>query len=440
MEYKIELQNVRLIESLDEKFKSGNLYMVKGKNERGKTTFAMALKSILTGEVPSDMITTGEKEGKIVGTINGANGKYKVIINLREKSNTFKIIDEDLNVSTKKSTLAEIFNYKNITVEEFLGWGLTKPGREKQAQMLINILPKEVQQKISELDSLLSTKDENSLYVQRRDTSVLLKNLSLPEPTEQDIIKDSKLDGWQVRFEKEKKEVDALLEEKSQIESLQAAWDSKKEAYGDDYLSNKRKAVAEAERALAQAKLELDRAEHNVKDLGLRPELPQIDYEKKKSDLEQGYRIIEEAKASRERIKEFKKVKQRKEELENKQKNLTEQINQKRKERQKLVSENLNVEGVVIEDGELKLDTGDALHDFTEKNISFSRASKKMLEIMLLLNPEYRIFTLGKAAEMDMQTIQDMADFAEANDAIIVLDFVEPNTENLTIVAHEKIK
>jgi len=438
METKIELKNVRLIESLKETFKSGNLYFVKGKNERGKTTFTLALKSILTGDVPSDMVTTGKEQGKIVGTITGANGKkYKVIINLKEHGNpSFKIIDDNLNISNKKSDLASIFNYTGITVEEFLGLGLTKPGREKQAKLLINTLPEEIQKKIYKLDDLLSPKVETSLYNQRKEVGILLKNIPIEKPSDNDFIKDQKLDDWLFRFEKEKKETNALLEKKNEIEREQALWEQKRETYERSVIE-KENAVEEAKRALARAEAELEQAKENLSGLGEKPTLPDIDYEKKKTDIEKAVKIIEEAKAARQRVQKWEETNEKIKKLKEKQVSLTEEITQMRKERQELVSKHLNISGLVIEDGELKLETKDGLHDFTELNIAFSTASKKMLEIMLLLNPEYRIFTLGKASEFDSKTLKEMADFAEANDAIIVLDYVDKNTDELVITCEE---
>jgi len=458
METRVELNNIRLIENLDQTFKSGNLYYVKGKNERGKTTFTLALKSILTGDVPSDMVTTGKEDGQIVGTITGSEGrKYKVIINLKEKgTQTFKIIDDQMNVSSKKTDLATIFNYTGITVEEFLGLGLTVPGRQKQAQLLINILPEDVQQQIAFIDGLLTEKEKKdkkfgeqdpSLYVQRKEIGTLLRNTATPEaPTEADIIKDQKLDEWQTRFDTEKTNYEDLLNEKARIEGLQAVWDSKKETYGDNYINDAEEAVKQAENALEKAKQELRTRKENVASLGERPQLPllgtdskgeAITFETKKAQYEKGIVIIEDAKAARQRIAAYKESMEKVTKLEKKLDELTEHINQKRDERQALVTNNLNVADVVIEDGELKLKTKDGLHDFTEKNIAFSTASKKMLEIMLILNPDYRIFTLGKASEFDENTVKIMADFAEKNDAIIVLDYVDNSKDEFTIECYE---
>jgi len=449
MEARVELTNIRLIENLDETFKSGNLYYVKGRNERGKTTFTLALKSVLTGDVPSDMVTTGKEEGQIVGTVTGSGGKkYKVIINLKEKgTQSFKIIDDEMNVSSKKTDLAGIFNYSGVTVEEFLGYGLTAQGRQKQAQLLINSLPKDVQQQIADIDALLSEKEKKdkkfgeadpSLYVQRKEIGVVLRNTPTPvKPSEEDIIKDQKLDDWVARFEKESKAYDELIAEKSRIEGEQAVWDSKKQTYGDNYITSAEEAVREAEKALERAKQELRQRKENVASLGERPELPDVDFEKKKQDHEKGAAIIENAKAARERIKVYKESADKIKVMEARRDELTKEIERKREERQALVTNNLSVTDVVIEDGELKLKTKDGLHDFTEKNIAFSTASKKMLEIMLILNPDYRIFTLGKASEFDENTVKMMADFAEKNDAIIVLDYVDNAKEEFTIECFE---
>jgi len=85
MNLKAHLKNVRLIDELSSEFKSGNLYVVRAKNERGKTTFKNALRGLITGNLPNDMLTRGEEEGVIEGTFTTADNKLvKVIINLKE--------------------------------------------------------------------------------------------------------------------------------------------------------------------------------------------------------------------------------------------------------------------------------------------------------------------------------------------------------------------
>jgi len=319
---------------------------------------------------------------------------------------------------------------------------LTKPGREKQAKVLINILPQDVQAKIEEIGELLSEKDNGkSIFIQRRDVGIVKKNLAVvPELTEKEseLLKMCGEKKWKDRTIKEKEDYDVLIAEKNRIEGEQKVWDTKKETYGENYISDKEQAVKDAEKALEKAKQELREAKENVAGLGKRPELPEVDYDKKKSDLETAQQMIAKVEAIEEKLEEHKLSVAKKEELDKKYNEFTQQIEEKRKERQKLIQDNLSVQDVTIDDGELKLIQNGEMFEFTEESLSFSTAAKKFLEIMLLLNPTCPIFTLGKAAEFDLDTLRYMSDFAEKNDCTIILDYVDPMKDKLVIECWEE--
>lgn len=439
---KVELKNIRKMESRSEKFKSGNLYYIKGKNETNKTTFTNAVRAILTGEVPKDMITTGKDDASIVGVLSGREGKvYKVIINLKkDKAPSFKIIDSDLNTSNKKADLAAIFNRIDFTVEEFLGWGYTTEGRKKQGDMLLNILPKEVQEEVKGIDELISTKDNGkSIFVERKTKGILLKNTFLPtNPTEKDIEVDGMLDDWKERFAKSQTSYNQKVEAVNAWNIKNAKDISRKETLSETVERIKEEILKE-ESALNKKKEQLRVDEESLTAIVISPSPHKSeDMEKDKLNISKDAEVIKQAESIRAKVVDFKEADKKRKELQEAYDNLTTEIESKRAKKKELIKDNLSIESLVIDDEGLKIEEDGTLYDFTEKTISYSVAAKKLLEILIMLNPEYPIVVLGKAREFDPDTIKEMKRIAKETDSIIMVDYVVGDIDELTIECYEE--
>lgn len=439
---KVELKNIRKMESRVDEFNSGNLYLIKGKNGTNKTTFTNAVRAVLTGDVPKDMITTGKDDGSIVGVVRGRDGTtYKVIINLKkDKSPSFKIIDSDLNVSNKKTDLARIFNRIDFTVEEFLGWGYTTEGRKKQGDMLLNILPKEVQEEIKEIDELISTKDNGkSIFVERKTKGILLRNLSIPpQPSEKDIEIDGKLDEWKERYAKTQVEYNKKVEAVNTWKIKNTTDLSKKETLSNS-IERTKKEIEEMEELLKRKKEQLRIDEETLSGLVIVPPPYSADeMEKDKINISKGAEVIKHAENIRSKVEAYKEADKKRKELQEAYNNLTEEIESKRAKKKELIKENLHIDQLVIDDDGLKIEEDGTLYDFTEKTISYSVAAKKLLEILIMLNPEYPIAVLGKARELDPNTIKEMKRIAKETESIIIADYVVGDVDKLTIECYEE--
>jgi len=439
---KVELKNIRKIEERSDEFKSGNLYLIKGKNGTNKTTFTNAVRAILTGDVPKDMITTGKDDASIVGLLKGKDDlTYKVIINLkRDKAPSFKIIDSDLNVSNRKADLARIFNRIDFTVEEFLGWGYTTEGRKKQGDMLLNILPKEVQQEVKEIDELISTKDNGkSIFVERKTKGILLRNISLPEkPTDKDIEINGRLDEWKERYAKSQIEYNKKVEAINAWKIKNATDISKKETLTNS-VERTKKEIEEMEEALRKKKEQLRKDEESLASITVSPISYQPDeMEKERINITKGAEIIKQAENIRAKVMAYNEAEKKKTELQSEYERLTEEIEMNRAKKKELIKNNLHIEQLVIDDDGLKIEEDGVLYDFTEKTISYSVAAKKLLEILIMLNPEYPIAVLGKAREFDPDTIDEMKRIAKETDSIIMVDYVVGDVDKLTIECYEE--
>ena len=97
------------------------------------------------------------------------------------------------------------------------------------------------------------------------------------------------------------------------------------------------------------------------------------------------------------------------------------------------------MDNVIINNGELFFvdDKGNQLA-FTEEQISYSVAGKRIAKLLLERNKELPIICIGKASEYDEQSLKELSELASKYDAIIFCDKVEPEQEELCIEVYEK--
>ena len=112
----MKLVNIKKIDELDVKIKSGTLTAFSGQNNTGKTTAMTALINTFKGETGKDDITHGEKMAMKDVLYKNKNGdSYRVTVNYAEgKKPVITMIYPDLSKSKKITDLRSVFNYNNV--------------------------------------------------------------------------------------------------------------------------------------------------------------------------------------------------------------------------------------------------------------------------------------------------------------------------------------
>lgn len=157
---RLELRNFQAIKDFSADF-AGDVYLIKGENEVGKSTILKSIVCLLTGERDA-VLRNGEKNGFAKMVIGGDGKEYTVELRFTENDprGTISIKAKDGMRSTNVSMLRTVLNYRNFDAEEFARWSETAEGRRKQIQVVMGLMPPEIANRIKTIDAeVLQTKE-----------------------------------------------------------------------------------------------------------------------------------------------------------------------------------------------------------------------------------------------------------------------------------------
>lgn len=167
---KLQLRNFQAIKDFDADF-TGDVYLIKGENELGKSTILKSIVCLLTGERDA-VLRNGEKNGFAKMVIRGDGKEYTVELRFsaNDPRGTISIKAKDGMRSTNVSMLRTVLNYRNFDAEEFARWSETAEGRRKQIQVVMALLPETIRQRITQIDA-----DTINIKESRKDANATLK-------------------------------------------------------------------------------------------------------------------------------------------------------------------------------------------------------------------------------------------------------------------------
>ena len=164
---KLELLNFQVIKEFNADF-DGNVYLITGDNELGKSTLLKAIGALLTGERDS-VLSKGESKGFAKMVIGDDGDEYEVSLNFTEANprGTLSIKSKSGMKSNNVSMLQSIFGYQDFDAVEFARWSETAEGRRKQIEVVKNLLPEDVCKRIEAIDEEPAELKNNRLYFNR---------------------------------------------------------------------------------------------------------------------------------------------------------------------------------------------------------------------------------------------------------------------------------
>ena len=471
----IVVENYKLLESFDQQFESGHLYFIKGGNSQGKTSFMNMICENLSAEVKTkNPITFGKENGTSVLSFVGADGKqYSIRADYNQNGNhKFSIIFPTMDKSTKVTDIRNWAKFNGFTVEDWMSWSLTAEGRRKQTEILQKFIPEESQKRIVEIDAKINNKN-GELYKQRTEVGKsldvekgVIKNFTL---TEEEVAMVEKHDattqalaGLQTKVEeltKKQNEISnsnaAVEEKKKTLSNLQESRMSSDKMYEDMIMETEGK-IADLEKELVRQKNLLveqneqwktakKSSDSRIKELEaeIANTVDVPDYSQEIEDLnkeitgglEYRDKCILAVQKKQTLTNAYKKANDLKEEYEKYDK----EIDILREEKQGIYSKSeLPADNIVIEDGETFLSINDNLVPFAESDMSYSTAGKIVARMLAKLNNSTGIILLGKAAEYDRKSLDELAEIAEKENCIMFCDYVVEDGEGLEVVVHSK--
>lgn len=203
---KLELLNFQVIKEFNADF-DGNVYLITGDNELGKSTLLKAIGALLTGERDS-VLRKGESKGFAKMVIGDDGDEYEVSLNFTEANprGTLSIKSKSGMKSNNVSMLQSIFGYQDFDAVEFARWSETAEGRRKQIEVVKNLLPKDVCKRIEAIDEETEELKNNRLYLNRD-----VKNLKSVVDEAKKNLTDADIQKYSTKID-----VSDLMQEQSQ--------------------------------------------------------------------------------------------------------------------------------------------------------------------------------------------------------------------------------
>ena len=203
---KLELLNFQVIKEFNADF-DGNVYLITGDNELGKSTLLKAIGALLTGERDS-VLRKGESKGYAKMVLGDDGDEYEVSLNFTEANprGTLSIKSKSGMKSNNVSMLQSIFGYQDFDAVEFARWSETAEGRRKQIEVVKNLLPKDVCKRIEAIDEETAELKNDRLYLNRD-----VKNLKAVVDEAKKNLTDADIQKYSTKID-----VSDLMQEQSQ--------------------------------------------------------------------------------------------------------------------------------------------------------------------------------------------------------------------------------
>lgn len=311
---KLQLLNFQVIKEFNAEFE-GNVYIVTGDNELGKSTLLKAIGALLTGN-RDDVLRTGETKGFAKMVVGDDGEEFEVSLSFTEANprGTLSIKQKTTGMqSNNVSMLQKLFGYQDFDAVEFSRWSETAEGRRKQIAVVKSLLPESVRERIDSIDAEVKALKDERTGVNRdvKTYTAVCENANklleagdverYAEPVDvaalvkaQSEIAALDVKAQQIRAAKEQREKQ-LAEIPERIRRIEANSENAKEAYERAIAAAK----AEYEKAIEVARAQLmDNEKENESELTA-IEVERNDFEARRANAVKWLADYEKAKAER---------------------------------------------------------------------------------------------------------------------------------------------
>lgn len=459
---KLELVNFQVIKNFDAEF-DGNVYLVTGENELGKSTLLKAIGVLLTGQ-RDDVLRNGSSKGWAKMIVGDDGEEYEVRLSFTEANprGTLKITQKSTGMQTDNvSMLQKIFGYKDFDAVEFSRWSETAEGRRKQIKVVKSLLPAEVLDRIEKIDEAVSTLKEKRADVSReiKTTNGFVEKIAaqLEAGDEQRFSAPVDLSGLMdqqrkagLLIEKARQVRAALaqrIEQLANLPSLVAGYEKQRADIIQQADSRVEAARIAYERAMAEAKLERERAVKFYEDKVEEIKQQRADYEARKENAEKWLAQYEAANPEKldipemiaqaeEHNKKYNLVCQLKEKrgivdnLAQVERNANEAIDAYMDERTQLISgAKLPVAGLSFTEDGLVLNGV----PFVPGKVSDSQFMEVAAKLIVAANPTVKVFRIARGESLGAKRLQAIVDMAKANGFQGFIECVERGQNDMRV-------
>lgn len=437
----LELSNFQVIEKFEGNFE-GNVYIVTGDNELGKSTLLKAIGALLTGE-RDDVLRNGTEKGYAKMVVGDEGEEFDVELKFTEKNprGTITIRQKSSGMQTDNiSMLQRIFGYQDFDAVEFSRWSETAEGRRKQIALVKALLPESVTKRIDEIDAKVYELKSERTGVNRdvKTFQALVKEAEKGLPEDKSrfskpidisaLIEKQKQNAAQIekakniretkaQRERQLNEIESRIDDaKANLESRISETDHRVELAKIAY----EQAIKEAEKGRETAKLmyekELENIDADKKDIQMRLDNCNkwlADYEKNNPEKDDTERELQEAKLHNDMVSQISIYNNKKnlyDEAIRKSQDMDKQITELTDERAKLISKSeLPIAGLSFTEDGLTLNG----IPFADGHVSDSQKMEVACRLIIASNPKIKVFRIARGESLGAKRLQTIVEIAK---------------------------
>lgn len=440
---KLELSNFQVIEKFEGEFE-GNVYIVTGDNELGKSTLLKAIGVMLTGQ-RDEVLRNGTEKGFAKMVIGDDGEEFDVELKFTEKNprGTLTIKQKSSGMQTDNVTmLQKIFGYQDFDAVEFSRWSETAEGRRKQINVVKSLLPEDAIKRIDEIDAKVFDLKSERTGINRdvKTFAAICDNAkeTLPADKEKytkpmdiaDLLQRQK-DNAQL-IEKAKSVKSAKEQRTQELAGIDGRIKDENELY-DSKLATIDRRVEEAKKAydevVKQAEIDRENAktehenalegiENDRKDYQRRLDNCNnwlAEYEKNNPENDDTEKLLNEAKVHNERydaVRLYEEKQKQYDEAKSKADKMDSEIDELLAERAKVINDSkLPIEGLSFTEDGLTLNG----IPFAPGKVSDSQTMEVACKLIIAANPNIKVFRIARGESLGQKRLQSIVDMAKAN-------------------------
>lgn len=469
LEIKLKFNNYKLLKDNEFNFSGSYLYLIKGPNDTGKTSLMHSLISIMTAkDLTPNPITNGEEFSSIQGSIPGPEGNYGIRMDIaKDKRPTFLIFKPNGEKVKKVTDIRAIFEYNGTTIDDFIRQSYTPDGRRKQMKILSNLLSPKNQIEFNNLRT--STTSGGTLFEDRKAKNAILVNkealLETYKVTPEEEAFYMENINANSKLEKAKEETITLVKiptKEVNINLINNSYDPRinnlESTIDNDIIiqNQDNNRIIQINKQLEMLNQELSDIKSRNKDQRIsdnRKALNKLIDDKAKdiasvkddtdlqNDLIKNKQLVEELTY---KVNEVNRIKTKSDEQVIKDEELTIAENEAAKSEESLSNgrnrineliSSINIPGYDISIKNEAIHINDFILDETQ--VSDSKMTIAITAILAKANKKSKILCIGKLAELDNNSRQQLVNIAKENNLIIVGDDVDDNYDDIYVKGYQ---
>ena len=432
---KLELVNFQVIKNFEAEF-DGNVYLVTGENELGKSTLLKAIGALLTGQ-RDDVLRNGASKGWAQMVVGDDGEEYEVRLSYSEANprGALKITQKSTGMVTDNvSMLQKIFGYKDFDAVEFSRWSETADGRRKQIKVVKSLLPADVLKRVEEIDTAVAGLKEKRADVSRDKKAMAgfvdqiasqlnpgdVEKYAKPSTVDIQGLMETQRKAAQL-IEKAKTVRSALEQRTQQIAEIPLRKEAVEHGY-ETAKANYEKAIQEARAALEKAEADRQRElaliDAEREDFMRRKENAEkwlSQYEANNPEKIDVAGMLAEADAHNKKYNIVCQLAEKRallSNLEEVEKNATASIEAYGDERAALIAgAKLPVDGLTFTEDGLELNG----IPFVPGKVSDSQCIEVAAKLIVAANPTVKVFRIARGESLGSKRLQAIVDMAKAN-------------------------